>query len=271
MPVELRTLTAGGRTLRYAEGGARGGAGTLVLLHAFPLGVGMWRPQMEAFPGWRVVAPAFPGFDGTPEAAEPTVDAFAAHILGALDALEVDRGVFCGLSMGGYVTLAAWRQAPARIAGAVLADTRAGADTPEARAARTALRERLPDLGQSGVADEMLPRLVGASTPSERPEVVERVRDLIARQTLGGIDGAIRAIMSRPDSVPTLDGLAVPTLAVVGEDDVLTPPAEAELIQARVPGAALARIADAGHLSNLEQPDAFNRAVGRFLKTVRAA
>lgn len=265
MSLDLPTVTVDGKAAHYAEAGEPGGPGTLVLLHAFPLGVGMWRPQLAAFPGWRVVAPALPGFDGTLEAATPTVEAFVRHALAVLDALEVGRAVFCGLSMGGYVTLAAWRLDPDRFAGAVLADTRSDADTAEARAARAAMRERLRVTGQAGVAAEMLSKLLGASTPSVRPEVVDTVRRLIAGQTIAGIDGALQAIMSRPDSTELLAGLWVPTLVVVGEEDTLTPPAEAERIQAGVPGATFVRIPGAGHLSNLENPNAFNAALRGFL------
>ena len=265
MAFELRTLTICGRPARYAEAGTPSAGGTLVLLHAFPVGVGMWRPQLDAFPGWRIVAPVMPGFDGTPEAESPTVATFARHVLAVLDALDVGRAVFCGLSMGGYVTLAAWRIEPGRFAGAVLADTRSGADTVEARAARTTMRARLRVTGQAGVAAEMLSKLLSESTPVARPEVVDAVRRLIAGQTIAGIDGAVQAIMSRPDSTGLLAGLSVPTLVVVGEEDALTPLAESERIQAGVPGATLVRIPGAGHLANLENPDAFNAALGGFL------
>ena len=244
------------------------GAPTLVLLHAFPLGAEMWAPQREAFPGWRVLAPSFPGFDGVPPAAEPTVAAFATHMLRALDAAGVEQAVFCGLSMGGYVAFELWRLAPGRFAGLVLADTRAGADAPEGRQGRAAMRETLGSEGPSAVADQMLPKLLGAATLEGQPAVVARVRALVLGQTTVGIDGGIQALMTRPDSGDTLATVTVPTLVVVGDEDVLTPPLEAERLAAGIAAARLVRVPAAGHLTNLEQPDAFNRAVSAFLGTL---
>jgi 3-oxoadipate enol-lactonase len=246
-------------------------ADALVLLHAFPLGAGMWTPQTDAFPGWRVLAPAFPGFDDVPPVAAPSMAAFVEHVWRVLDEAGVARAVLCGVSMGGYAAFEAWRQAPGRVAGLVLADTRAEADTPEGRQGRMAMREALASQGPAAVADAMLPKMLGAGTLDSESALVARVRGLILGQSREGIDGAIQALMTRPDSGPTLATITVPVLALAGEDDVLTPPADAQRIADGIPGAACVRLAGAGHMSNLERPDAFNDAVGRFLETIRSS
>ncbi len=167
-PIE-RSYTTAGRTLRYCESGA---GEPCVLIHAFPLSADMWQPQLEdPPPGWRLVAPDLRGFRGPSlplPAAAPigamTMADYARDVIALLDALEIRRAVVCGLSMGGYVAFAMWRLAADRIRGVVLADTRAGADSDEARARRRQLLALLAEQGTAGIATAMLLfRVFGAS------------------------------------------------------------------------------------------------------------
>jgi len=249
--------------MRSATGDVR----TLVLLHAFPLGAQMWAPQRSAFPGWQVVTPALPGFDGT-DAGASTMDAFAAQVNGELDRLGIERAVIGGLSLGGYVAFGVLRQRPERVGALILADTRAGADSDQVREGRVRMLRLLEEHGPSGVFEEMRPKLFGATTHTRRPAVVQHAKGLAESQTPAAIEGAIRAMRDRPDSTPLLGTISVPTLIVVGQEDALTPPAESDGMQAAIPRATLVRLPDAGHLSNLETPDAFNAAVSAFLSTL---
>jgi 3-oxoadipate enol-lactonase len=124
--------------------------------------------------------------------------------------------------------------------------------------------------GPAGVADEMLSTLLGQTTRERRPELMADIRRMIKAQSRPAIASALKALMSRPDSTPTLEEIRVPTLIVVGEEDTLTPPPESERMQASIPGALLERIPEAGHMANLENPDAFNAAVRRFLMGLRS-
>ena len=227
----------------------------------------MWAPQRSVRPGWRVVTPALPGFDGT-DAGASSMDAFATHVNQELDRRGIERAVIGGLSLGGYVAFGVLRQRPERVSGLILADTRAGADGDKARDARISMLRILEEHGPSGVFEEMRPKLFGATTHADRPAVVEYAKGLAESQTPAAIEGAIRAMLDRPDSTPLLGTIAVPTLIVVGEEDALTPPVESEGMQAAIPGATLVRLPGAGHLSNLEAPDAFNAAVSAFLSTL---
>jgi pimeloyl-ACP methyl ester carboxylesterase len=240
---------------------------TLVLLHAFPLGAGMWAPQQSAFPGWRVVTPALPGFDGS-AAGTSSMDAFATHVNQELDRLGIGRAVVGGLSLGGYVAFGVLRQRPERVRALILADTRAGADSDQVREGRLRMLRTLEERGPSGVFEEMRPKLFGATTHADRPAVVASAKGLAESQTPAAIEGAIRAMRDRPDSTPQLGAIAVPTVVVVGEEDALTPPSESEGMQAAIPRATLVRLPHAGHLSNLETPEAFNAAVSAFLSTL---
>jgi 3-oxoadipate enol-lactonase len=230
----------------------------------------MWESQLVfAGQGWHVIAPHVRGADGGIDdrsTESVTMDDYAADVIDLLDALHVEDAVLCGQSMGGYLALALMRRAPTYVRGLVLADTKSEADSPEALEARRGLLTLVQTKGVDAVADAMIPKLLGETTRAHRPDVVARVRTLIRTNSPESVAGAIRAMMSRADSTPMLASIRVPTVVVVGEEDTVTPPVHAEALCAGIPGAELARIARSGHLSNLEQPDAFNAVLSRFLE-----
>ena len=237
-----------------------------VLIHAFPLTADMWRPQLDRVPaGWRMIAPDSRGLGGTPPAVDPpSMDDYAADVEAVMDALEIESAIVGGLSMGGYIAFALHRRAADRLTGVMLADTRAEADTPEGRDARRAMSELVRTKGVAAVADSMLPRLLGA-TASRDARVVAEVRRMIVGNSVEGVDHAIHALMGRPDSTPVLPRFAVPALVVVGSEDQLTPVANSEALQRGIPRSQLVVLPGAGHLSNLEAPEAFATALENFL------
>ncbi len=226
----------------------------------------IFEPQL-AIPGVRHVVPDLPGFGSSPLPAsiERSIDDYARDVLAQVDARDVSSFVVGGVSMGGYVAMAVWRLAAERCRGVILADTRAGADSETARAGREAMLALVHSKGPSAVADEMLPKLLGATTRARRPELALRVRHMIESQTPAGIAAALRRMRDRPDSLPTLATMHVPVLVVVGDEDEITPPAESERMRDALPLATLLRIPETGHLANLESPDLFNLAVRAFL------
>jgi pimeloyl-ACP methyl ester carboxylesterase len=254
---------------RYLDAAAAGERprGTLVLLHAFPLNARMWEPQLSlAGHGWRVVAPQFRGFDGSPgDPPAAAVDDYAADVIDLLDGLHIEDAVVGGLSMGGYVAFALLRLAPSYVRGLVLADTRAQADTPEAVEGRKRMLELVASSGPAAIVDEMLPKLLGSSTRAENPGIADRVRALALANPAEAIAGALRALMTRPDSTPLLRSIRCPTLVLVGAEDTITPPELSEQMHRAIPGSRLVTIEKAGHLSSLEQPAAFNSALAAFL------
>ncbi len=242
--------------------------GTLVLVHGFPLSARMWEPQLElCSQGWRVIAPHLRGFGGPPASSAATsMDEFAADIVDLLDALHVDRPVIAGLSMGGYIAFALLRRAPHYVRALVLADTRAEADPPAGLEARTKLLAEVQARGAAAAADEMLPKLVCERTRTHRRDVVDLLREMILGTPPATIAAAIRAMMTRTDCVPLLPAIGCPTLVVVGDQDAITPIAFSQRMQRLIPGAEIEVIPDAGHMANMEQPAAFNRALGSFLE-----
>jgi pimeloyl-ACP methyl ester carboxylesterase len=262
----------GSRTIAYLD--SVPGASdlrTVVLLHAFPLGANMWEPQIRGIPeGWRLVTPDLRGFGGTtdPDGRAPSMDDYARDLIDLLSELRVTRVVLGGCSMGGYATFAAIRLAPHLISGVVLADTRAGADTLEARSGRRSMLALVDREGPSGVAREMMPKLLGPTTREANATVESTVRRLIKQQSSEGIRGAILRMMERPDSTDVVAALRVPTLILVGAEDELTPADESRKMADAIPGSSLEIIPQAGHLSNMEQPERFNTALASFLSSL---
>lgn len=269
-------LQLGSRTLSYLDNAPdAAGQPVLVLVHAFPMGSGMWEPQFRgAFHGWRILAPDLRGFGGsTDERAEhvdPSIDDYAEDIIGLIRDVAHGPVVLCGLSMGGYAALAVMRRAPQLVRALILADTRATADTLEGRARRKAMLTVLEHDGPQGVARDMMPGLIGATTRAGNPDVEETLRLLIKRQSPAAIRDAIVRMMERPDSMALLPAIQVPALVIVGDEDTLTPPADAEAMAAALPQASLVRIAGAGHMVNLEQGQAFEASIDDFLASLPA-
>jgi 3-oxoadipate enol-lactonase len=234
----------------------------LLLIHAFPLDARMWEPQLGTF-GARlpVVAPHLPGFGGIPGPEVLTMAAAAEACVAALDEADVDDAVVCGLSMGGYVAFELWRAARPRIVGLALANTRAEPDTPEGAAGRRTLAERLRTEGIGFLVEEPPPLL--SEDPSD--ELRGRVPAMIADQTPEGVAAASLGMAERPDSVPDLPTIDVPTIVITGTADRLIPPDVTAGIARGVEGAELIRIEGAGHLSNLEAPGSFDAALDGLL------
>jgi pimeloyl-ACP methyl ester carboxylesterase len=246
--------------------------GHVVLVHAFPLNATLWRPQVDRAPtGWRFITPDLPGFGRSKLPPARTMDDMARAVLAVMDAERVQRAVIAGLSLGGYVTLALYRLARERFSAMILADTRATADSDQQRDARQKMIASVRNHGPSSVADEMLPKLLGATSHRDRPELAARVRAMIERNSSEAIAGAVEAMMGRPDSRPMLAGISVPTLVLCGDEDMLTPPADSQALQQGIPGSRLVMIDRAGHLSNLEAPDQFSLAMNSFLGELPAS
>ena len=244
------------------------GTGEAVLfLHAFTMDASQWDHQVAALSGdMRCVRVDRWGCGDSPPppAGTPSLDTFAAAVLEALDSRNIERVTVVGLSMGGYVAFALWRLAPQRIRALALCNTRAGADAPGPRDDRLAMAD-LVEREQSveAIVEPMVARLLSPSAQAEA-HIVDPVRGRIRRCTPAGIAFAQRAIASRPDSIPLLDSITVPTLVVAGTQDAIVGPGEVRAMADRIPGSRYAEL-DCGHLSNLELPRPVNEALAVFL------
>jgi len=247
------------------------GAGrTLLLFHAFPLSRTMWEEQTRALAGTcRLLRTDARGFGGSrPAVGGLTMDDIADDGARLLDHLGIATAIVGGCSMGGYAAFAFVRRHPGRLAGLYLQDTKALADTDEGRANRKALAERVLAEGAPAAADALLPRLVGETTHRERKDLLARLRASVLATPPSAIAAALEGLGAREDSRPTLASIRVPTLVLVGEEDVLTPPAEAEAMAAGIADSRLVRVPRAGHLASLEEPDSVNVALADFVTSI---
>ena len=233
-------------------------ASPVVLLHAFPLSSRMFEPLRGALPGLDVITPDY--------APSSDLDALADDVAALLDERGIERAIIGGVSMGGYLAMAFLRRHRARAAAVVLADTKAGADSNEARANRLRIAKILDDENSDRVLlREVLPTLIGQTTKRDRPAALKFVTELVSATPPSSAAAWQRAMASRPDSFDTLRATDVPALVVVGEEDWLAPPAQAAAMVAALPNARLVELPAAGHLSAIETPDAFAAAVAGFV------
>jgi pimeloyl-ACP methyl ester carboxylesterase len=239
----------------------------VVLLHGYPFNRTLWDEQVNALSNSnRLITPDLRGLGesgSSPGAA--TMNRMAQDVAALLDHLEISRAVIGGLSMGGYVALAFYKQFPSRVRAMSLADTRAQADTEEGKQTRQQQAEKALAEGMAGIADSMLPKLLTPDTVSKRPEVVKRVRDMMLKTKPEGAAGALLGMAERDDNTSLLSQISCPALILVGQEDPITPVQDSEKMHREIAGSRLVVIENAAHVSNLERTEQFNEELTRFL------
>jgi pimeloyl-ACP methyl ester carboxylesterase len=258
---ETRHIAVNGVRLAFDDVG-HGPA--ILFVHGFMLDRTMWRQQVVALGGWRRIAPDLRGM-GLSEAPERgyRMDVYADDLAALLEALDVERAVLCGLSMGGYVALEFLRRHRQRVRALVLLDTRAEADTAERKASRNDMIARVRHGEASALAEELATKFLaeGASADAKR-----RLKKMMDRTPPAGALGALEAMRDRPDSTPVLQSIGnVPTLVLIGRHDTRTPHASMQAIVDRIPDAMFEVISNAGHVPPLESPEETTRRLRRFL------
>lgn len=259
----MKTINVGGALIQYAD---KGQGPTVLFLHGFPLSLGMWDGQEVLSDRYRIVRFDARGHGGSSVGdAALTMERIADDAAVLIERLRLGPVILAGCSMGGYAAFAFARKHPSLLRGLILVDTRAGADSPEARKGRGELAAKVMAEGAQPALDAFLPKLVGETTKATRADVIAKVKDMVLATPKQGISDALHGIAARPDSTPFLREIAVPTLVVCGEEDVITPRAEAEILQKGIKGAELAIIPKSGHLTPMETPEEFNRILAAFL------
>jgi YbgC/YbaW family acyl-CoA thioester hydrolase len=262
--------------LRVSAGGAdlavevRGEGAPILFIHGFPFDRTMWRHQLAGLSRWKRIAPDLRGAGASSAPADGySVARYADDLVQVLDTLELERAVVCGLSLGGYILFELLRRHAGRVRAAVFCNTKATADSAEARRGRDEMAALAEREGTAAIAERLLPQLLAPATVAAQPDVVAHVREMIHRTPVPGLVGALHALRDRPDSTPLLGAIGVPTLVIAGEDDKITPADGMRVMAEAIPGAQFAVIPAAGHLSPLEQPLATSRIVADFLDGLR--
>jgi 3-oxoadipate enol-lactonase len=247
-----------------------GSGPSVVLLHGFPFNRSMWREQVEELrQNHRIIVPDLRGHGETAVTPGPaTMESMALDVASLLETLNISRATIAGLSMGGYVALAFYRLFPLRVRSLVLADTRPQEDTEEAKQNREQQAEKALSEGMEGIADAMLPKLLAPETVTERPDIVRRVREMIVGTEPEGAASVLRGMAVRKDNTSFLSRIIAPTLILCGSKDALTPVADSELMHREIGGSRLRILEGAGHISNLERSEDFNRELTKFINEV---
>jgi len=240
----------------------------MLFLHGYPFDSSMWREQVEhlAAHGYECVTPDLRGLGQNHFRGEvASMPDMARDAAALMDEMKIDGAVVCGLSMGGYVAFEFAHLFPERVKALILAGTRAPADNEAEKAARAQQAETMLRAGMVPISLATLPKLLAAKTLSDQPEVVKRVRKMIVNSDPRGAAAAQRGMADRRDYVSDLPSITAPTLIIVGRDDPIRPVADAEFMHQRIRNSQLEIVEDAAHLTNLEQPEAFNRVLFEFL------
>lgn len=243
---------------------------TALLVHGFPLDHRMWLDQIGplAGVGRRIMAPDLRGHGRSGWAGDVShsPDLFADDLAALVEVTASGPVDVVGLSMGGYAALALWERYPALVASLTLVDTRPGADTPAAREGRDEVIAGVVANGRGPLVEQMTARLLAAGAPVI---VRARLRTMIEEQPFEGIVADLAGMRDRRDRTGLLARISVPTLVVVGSEDVVTPPSEAEAMASAIPDARLVVIPGAGHITPMEAPGSFNAELQAFWATVR--
>jgi 3-oxoadipate enol-lactonase len=260
-------ITSGDADVFYE---ALGSGPPVVLLHPFPASHDLWKPAAQALVAhYRVLLPDLRGHGDSGIGEGPaTMEKHAADIARVLDREEVGRAPFVGVSIGGYVLFEFWRRYRARVRALVLCNTKAPADTPEARAGRLQAAADVMERGTEPFFESMLPKLMGRTTHCTRPDLVDGALRMMRKMSSEDVAMVQRGMAERQDSVETLKTISVPTLVVTGDEDILTGAADAELMRQNIPGSQMRVITKAGHYSPWEQPEEVGKLVRQFLDTV---
>jgi pimeloyl-ACP methyl ester carboxylesterase len=259
----MNKINIGGIGIQYAD---KGSGPSVLFLHGFPLSLHMWDDQEALAPRYRVVRFDARGFGGSDVGdAMLTMARIADDAAVLIERLRLGPVILVGCSMGGYAALTFAQKHASLLRGLVLVDTRAGADSPEARKGRGDLAAKVMKEGAGAALDAFLPKVVGETTKASRADVIAKLKDMMLKTSPQGLSDGLHGLATRQDSTRLLREITVPTLVVCGEEDVITPRAEAEILQRGIKGAELVMIPKSGHLPSMETPEAFNAALSGFL------
>ncbi len=259
-----------GNGIEYTVAGPRTGL-PLVLIHGFPFSKEMWEPQHDMLAKDSYVVSYDIRGHGKSEVGDGqySLELFVDDFIGLLEHLKISRCVAVGLSMGGYIALRAVERNPERIRALVLCDTKSEADNNEGKLRRAAQMKSIKAGGMESFSQNFVKTVFCSGTFEKNPAAVEKIRKIIASTSPLATAGTLSALAARTDTTAALYGINVPALILVGQQDILTPPSASNSMKEKIPDSEMHIIANAGHLSNMENPAEFNRHLAKFLDTLK--
>lgn len=245
----------------------------LIFIHGFPFDKSMWEPQMEALMHTnRVVSYDIRGFGKTSSGKEkPSIGLFADDLIKFMDSLQINKATVCGLSMGGYILLNAINRYSERFEGVILCDTQCIADSQEVKEKRYKTIAQIEKKGLSEYADNFIKTIFTEESINTNKAVVDKIKTIILSTPKDSITQTLQALANRQESCFSLPEIRIPTLIICGRQDVVTPVSQSEYLYDHIAHSEMHTIDKASHMSNLEQPEEFNKHVLSFLSTLQPA
>jgi 3-oxoadipate enol-lactonase len=242
----------------------------LIFIHGFPFNLEQWKPQLTLLPDDLHMITYDVRGHGLSDVGDGqyTIDIFADDLILLLDGLSIGKAVICGLSMGGYIALRAYEKHPDRMIGLILCDTKSEADADQARIKRSMAISEIKRSGVDNFADEFVKTVLCEKTLKFNPVLVDKVKGMILGNSPLGICGTLTALAARTDTTGALQSMDMPVCIITGEDDRLSTPSMAKAMQERIKGSELHVLPDSAHMTNLENPDAFNKVLSSFLRKI---
>lgn len=244
----------------------------IIFIHGFPLNKSMWDNQAKALKdNCRVIAYDIRGHGNSDVGTSDfSIDLFVNDLLSFMDALNIEKTIICGLSMGGYIALNAIENHPERFNALILSDTNCTADTPEAKEKRMNAIENILENGVDKFANELILNLFSNESFKRNLKEIPVVREMIVNTSTLSLHNSLHALAERKETCEKLSEIKVPVLIIVGKEDKITPPDAARFMQSKIKGSLLRIIEHGGHLSNLENPYEFNYQINKFISSIKS-
>jgi len=255
-------------TISYNEAGE--GSIPILFLHGYPFDKSTWKGQLDSLKSsTRVIAIDIRGFGkSTDENSILSIDLFGEDLIAFMDKLNIEKAIICGLSMGGFIALNVMKKFPNRFEALILCDTQCIADTAEVKENRYATIEKINIDGADAFNEKFIKSVFHPESLTHKIELVESLRSVVIANSRGIITAGLTALAERSESCSTLNAIGIPTLIICGREDEVTPLVQSEFMHEHIEGSILKIIDDAGHVSNLEQPDKFNKYLLDFLNSL---
>ncbi|MDD3722881.1 MAG: alpha/beta fold hydrolase [Lutibacter sp.] len=242
----------------------------IIFIHGFPLNKSMWDNQVKALKNnYRVIAYDIRGHGNSDVGiSDFSIDLFANDLLSFMDALNIEKTIICGLSMGGYIAMNAIENHPERFNALILSDTNCKADTLEAKEKRLSAIKSIQKNGVDKFANDLIINLFADESFKRNLKEIPAVREMIVKTSINSLHNSLHALANRKETCGKLSEIKVPVLIIVGKEDKITPPDVARFIQSNIKDSLLSIVEHSGHLSNLENPYEFNHQISKFLNAL---
>ncbi len=239
----------------------------IIFLHGYPFDKTMWKGQLDFLKeSYRVIACDIRGFGkSTDEESHLSINMFGNDLIAFMDALSINKAIVCGLSMGGFITLNTQKRLPNRFEALILCDTQCVADTVEVKGKRLKIIDEIEMNGEADFNEGFIKSVFHKDSLINNEELVETLRTVVFSNSQHIITMGLTALAERSETCSTLKEISIPTLIICGREDEVTPLDQSKFMNANIKGSILRVIDNAGHVSNLEQPDEFNKHLLSFL------